>query len=99
MGRLKTRLLSSAVTALVFSSILCLVAVINSPYPNSTHTKFSSMILKSPFASQIYGATFTDESQAFDDIYIIKTRDKERVIIIYCNSTYCYKNRNSSMTA
>tara|TARA_R110001583_G_scaffold137275_2_gene288939 strand:+ start:513 stop:812 length:300 start_codon:yes stop_codon:yes gene_type:complete len=51
------------------------------------------------FASQIYSAAFNDISPGFDDLYIIKTQDKGREIIIYCNATYCYKNRNSFMTS
>jgi hypothetical protein len=50
-------------------------------------------------ASQIYSAAFNDVSPGFDDLYIIKTQDKGREIIIYCNTTYCYKNRNSIMTS
>jgi hypothetical protein len=50
-------------------------------------------------ASQIYSAAFNDVSPGFDDLYVIKTQDKGREIIIYCNVTYCYKNRNSIMTS
>ncbi|MFT7410682.1 MAG: hypothetical protein ACI9EX_001282 [Oleispira sp.] len=51
------------------------------------------------FASQIYSAAFNDISPGFDDLYVIKTQDKGREIIIYCNVTYCYKSRNSVMTS
>lgn len=50
-------------------------------------------------ASQIYSAAFNDVSPGFDDLYVIKTQDKGREIVIYCNTTYCYKNRNSIMTS
>jgi hypothetical protein len=50
-------------------------------------------------ASQIYSAAFNDISPSFDDLYVIKTQDKGREIIIYCNTTYCYKNRNNIMTS
>lgn len=50
-------------------------------------------------SSQIYSAAFNDVSPGFDDLYIIKTQDKGREIIIYCNTNYCYKNRNSLMTS
>ncbi len=50
-------------------------------------------------ASQIYSAAFNDISPRFDDLYVIKTQDKGREIIIYCNTTYCYKNRNAIMTS
>lgn len=50
-------------------------------------------------ASQIQNAAFNDISPGFDDLYMIRTQDKGRVIVIYCNAAYCYKNRNSLMTA
>jgi hypothetical protein len=50
-------------------------------------------------ASQIYSAAFNDISPGYDDLYVIKTQDKGREIVIYCNTTYCYKNRNSIMTS
>jgi hypothetical protein len=51
------------------------------------------------FASQIYSATFNDIFPGFDDLYVIKTQDKGREIIIYCNATHCYKNRHSVTTS
>lgn len=50
-------------------------------------------------ASEIYSAAFNDVSPGFDDLYVIKTQDKGREIVIYCNANYCYKNRNSIMTS
>ena len=50
-------------------------------------------------ASQIYSAAFNDISPGFDDLYIIKTQDKDREIVIYCNTNYCYKNRNAILTS
>ena len=50
-------------------------------------------------ASQIYSAAFNDISPGFDDLYVIKTQDKDREIIIYCNATYCYKNRYAMLTS
>lgn len=58
-------------------------------YPSTSHL----------LASQIYSAAFNDVSPGFDDLYVIKTQDKGREIVIYCNTTYCYKNRNSIMTS
>lgn len=49
-------------------------------------------------ASQVYSAAFNDVSPRFDDLYIIRTQDKDREIVIYCNSNYCYKNRNAIQT-
>lgn len=49
-------------------------------------------------ASQVYSAAFNDVSPGFDDLYIIKTQDKDREIVIYCNTNYCYKNRNAILT-
>jgi hypothetical protein len=59
----------------------------------------SKATLSRLLASQIYSAAFNDISPSFDDLYVIKTQDKGREIIIYCNATYCYKNRNSLMTS
>lgn len=50
-------------------------------------------------ASEIYSAAFNDISPGFDDLYIIKTQDKDREIVIYCNTNYCYKNRNAILTS
>ena len=47
---------------------------------------------------QIYNAAFNDVSPGFDDLYMIRTQDKGREIVIYCNAAYCYKNRNAIMT-
>ena len=63
------------------------------PYDLSKATSSRSL------ASQIYSAAFNDISPGFDDLYVIKTQDKGREIIIYCNATYCYKNRNNVMTS
>jgi hypothetical protein len=61
---------------------------------------YSSKIeLSRLLASQIYSAAFNEISPAFDDLYVIKTQDKGREIIIYCNTTYCYKNHNNLMTS
>lgn len=49
-------------------------------------------------ATQTYSDAFNDISAEFDDVYWIKTQDKGRVIVIYCNTTYCYKDRNSLMS-
>ncbi|MCA6062794.1 hypothetical protein [Thalassolituus marinus] len=44
-------------------------------------------------ASLIRNATFLERTPEFTDLYIIKTWDKGRHIVIYCNSAYCYKQR------
>ncbi|MFQ3170371.1 MAG: hypothetical protein ACI9DG_000384 [Oleispira sp.] len=59
----------------------------------------SKIELSRLLANQIYSAAFNEISPAFDDLYVIKTQDKGREIIIYCNATYCYKNHNSLMTS
>ena len=66
---------------------------------NTSNTALSELDSLIIVASQIFSAAFNDISPGFDDLYIIKTQDKEREIIIYCNATYCYKNRNSFMTS
>jgi hypothetical protein len=66
---------------------------------DASENNLSRVGLSQLLASQIYSAAFNDISPAFDDLYVIKTQDKGREIIIYCNTTYCYKNRNSIMTS
>jgi hypothetical protein len=78
-----------AMISLVLSSVDSLIA----PYGLSKGN--SSTLL----ASQIYSAAFNDISPGFDDLYVIKTQDKGREIIIYCNTTYCYKNRNNVLAS
>jgi len=80
------------ITAFSFAIITSLVLGSNDYQRN--HYSESQLL-----ASQIYSAAFNDVSPSFDDIYIIKTQDKGREIVIYCNTTYCYKNRNSLMTS
>jgi hypothetical protein len=79
--------------AAVISLAHSLVDSVIAPHDLSKAT--SSRLL----TSQIYSAAFNDISPGFDDLYVIKTQDKGREIIIYCNVTYCYKNRNSVMTS
>ena len=80
--------LISAFSFAIITSLAVISADLIEPYPSAG----------SLLASQIYSAAFNDVSPGFDDLYIIKTQDKGREIIIYCNTTYCYKNRNSIMT-
>ncbi len=80
------------ITALSFATITSLAVTL-------TDTVEPYASVKNLFASQIYSAAFNDVSPGFDDLYVIKTQDKGREIIIYCNTTYCYKNRNSIMTS
>ena len=49
-------------------------------------------------ASMIRNATFLERTPEFTDLYIIKTWDKGRQIVIYCNSTYCYKRNGQVVT-
>lgn len=95
MDRLKTGLPFFIVTFLIVS----IVDSIDSIYSTKLISDSPQVHLFPLITSQVYGAAFNDTSPNFDDIYIIKTLDKERKIIIYCNATYCYKNRNSPMTA
>ena len=67
--------------------------------PESLERKSLKLSSFKLLASQIYSAAFNDVSPGFDDLYIIKTQDKGREIIIYCNTNYCYKNRNVLMTS
>lgn len=95
MDRLKIGLPFLIVTFLVVSIIDSIDSTYSAKLISDSPQVYSLPLI----ASQIYGAAFNDASPNFDDIYIIKTLDKGRKIIIYCNATYCYKNRNSSMTA
>lgn len=79
------------VTALVATIMVVVSSFSTEPVVNSTQERI--------LASQIYSAAFNDISPGFDDLYVIKTQDKGREIVIYCNATYCYKNRNSLMTS
>jgi ABC-type sugar transport system permease subunit len=63
------------------SLALSAVDLVIAPFDLSKAT--SSQLL----ASQIYSAAFNDISPGFDDLYVIKTQDKGREIIIYCNAT------------
>ncbi|NRA25078.1 MAG: hypothetical protein HRU08_11525 [Oleispira sp.] len=74
-------------------------AIITSLSVTSTDLVDNRYKLSQMLASQIYSAAFNDISSRFDDLYIIKTQDKGREIIIYCNTNYCYKNRNSFMAS
>lgn len=74
-------------------------AIITSLAVTSTDLVDNRYKLSQMLASQIYSAAFNDISSRFDDLYIIKTQDKGREIIIYCNTNYCYKNRNSFMAS
>ncbi len=79
------------ITAFSFAIITSLVVF----HSGSDKSSSSSKLM----ASEIYSAAFNDVSPGFDDLYVIKTQDKGREIVIYCNANYCYKNRNSIMTS
>ena len=50
-------------------------------------------------SQKIGNSAFNDGSPGFDDLYMIKTQDKTREIIIYCNARHCYKNHFVSLLA
>ena len=77
-----------------FSFALITFSVVSTTLISDGHSPSTKWL-----ASQIYNAAFNDISPGFDDLYIIKTQDKDREIVIYCNTTYCYKNRNAIMTS
>lgn len=83
------------ITAFSFAIITSLTVAQLGPMGSLTSNSSSSLLL----ASEIYSAAFNDVSPGFDDLYVIKTQDKGREIVIYCNANYCYKNRNSVMTS
>jgi hypothetical protein len=84
--------------AIIISLAISLVDSVVTPY-DSSKNNLSRVDSSQLLASQIYSAAFNDISPGFDDLYVIKTQDKGREIIIYCNTTYCYKNRNNIMTS
>lgn len=47
----------------------------------------------------ILDAINIEHSMNFTDLYMIKTTSKNRRIVIYCNSSYCYKQRITSQNA
>lgn len=87
-----------SLTTLVLSAVMTLILVVTGLTSNS-HTFNKGLSAHQLLASQIYSAAFNDISPGYDDLYVIKTQDKGREIVIYCNTTYCYKNRNSIMTS
>ncbi len=47
----------------------------------------------------IRSATFMERSPEFTDLYQIQTPDKGRQIVIFCNSSYCYRHRSQTLNA
>lgn len=75
-------------TKLIITGGLALVASL----PSVTVTEVP-VTSSAELASLIRNATFLERTPEFTDLYIIKTWDKGRHIVIYCNSAYCYKQR------
>lgn len=98
-------LLITSLTLIASSLLAPQIKVTNAPLLTISSLDYqplnlsSFQLLANQISSQIYSAAFNDVSPGFDDLYIIKTQDKGREIIIYCNTNYCYKNRNSLMTS
>lgn len=88
------RIMSAGFPFLVAAALAFVTDNSHLPLENS-----SRLTLNNAIANQTYSAAFNDAFSAFDDIYSIKIQDKGREIIIYCNTTYCYKNRNAPMSA
>ncbi|MFT4765740.1 MAG: hypothetical protein ACI9OH_002854 [Oleispira sp.] len=83
--------------AIIISLAVSSVDLVITPFDVST-ANLTPVASSQWLASEIYSAAFNDISPGFDDLYVIKTQDKGREIIIYCNTTYCYKNRSGMMT-
>lgn len=47
----------------------------------------------------IRNAVFMDRSPEFTDLYLIRSADKTRKIVIYCNSAACYRLRTQTLPA
>lgn len=50
-------------------------------------------------ASIIRDATVLEYTPDFTDLYIIEIQYKGKSVLIYCNSSACYKNRSKSLLA
>lgn len=50
-------------------------------------------------AGMIRNATFMERSPEFTDLYLIRTPDNGRQIVIYCNSSACYRLRTQALHA
>ena len=44
-------------------------------------------------AQNLINTKFSEASPDFDDLYLINTPDKVRVVTVYCNPSFCYKLR------
>jgi hypothetical protein len=86
-------IIMKSLTRVTLSAVMTLILLF------TAHASNKGLSTHKLLASQIYSAAFNDISPGYDDLYVIKTQDKGREIVIYCNTTYCYKNRNSIMTS
>lgn len=50
-------------------------------------------------SGSIRNATFMERSPEFTDLYLIRTPDNGRQIVIYCNSSACYRLRPQALHA
>lgn len=61
--------------------------------------KVVSSDLQTQAAGMIRNATFMERSPEFTDLYLIRTPDNGRQIVIYCNSSACYRLRTQALHA
>ena len=48
-------------------------------------------------AQQVTNTLFSEATPDFNDMYMIQSEDKVRLIRVYCNPSSCYKYRNFQM--
>ncbi|WP_430459760.1 hypothetical protein ACQUQU_11145 [Thalassolituus sp. LLYu03] len=82
--------------AVIRKLIMTLVVVVIAATQGVSHAVFAAPDME--VASMIRNATFLERTPEFTDLYIIKTWDKGRQIVIYCNSAYCYKSNGQVVT-
>ncbi|MEN9464507.1 MAG: hypothetical protein RL217_688 [Pseudomonadota bacterium] len=63
------------------------------PVPSELAPATSATEFVATSTSLIRDATFMERSANYTDLYLIKTPNKGRSITVYCNTSYCYRQR------
>lgn len=72
---------------------LLLMLTLVLPIPSSAGLSAQFLSPLAATTSLIRDATFMERSANYTDLYLIQTPNKGRSIIIYCNTSYCYRQR------
>lgn len=75
----------------VIHKLMLTLVLMGSLSASAMFSSFPAEQAQASVASMIRNATFLERTPEFTDLYIIKTWDNGRHIVIYCNSSYCYK--------